>query len=218
LDACLDFMKLAHDRTRNLANTRVTFAEAIGQSSKTGPYGLLIGSIGMYGLADTGDGHVRYTDLAKKALFGLPQEVNAAKKQAVRHITLFADIYEKFGRQVDDDQLRIFLRDAGGVEIADAPEKALEVGKIYKKVVDYLAVENGAEEKPKVSADQKMNGQEQTAIFGSSGEKYRDYVLADGIVIKVPKELAKEELQKAWKKSKAAMDIFFDISLESPKE
>src|SRR5438046_2040649 len=138
LDSCIELMRTAYDRTRNFANTRQTFADAIGQSPKTGPFGLLIGSIGMYGLADTGDGHVRYTELAKKMLFGLQNEIDAAKRQAVQNIALFKDVYEKFGKNIDDDQLRIFLRDSGGVEIADAPEKANEVGKIYKKVVDYL--------------------------------------------------------------------------------
>jgi hypothetical protein len=218
VDACLDLMKLAHEKTRNFANNRTTFAEAIGQSPKTGPYGLLIGSIGMYGLADTGDGHVRYTELAKKALFGLQNEIDTARRQAVHNVPLFADIYEKFGNHVDVDQLRIFLRDTGGVEIAEAPEKALEVSKIYKKVVGYLFSEDAAEEKPKVDSDQKMNGHEERNIDSNSGSgMYKDYVLAEGIVIKVPKELAEDAIKKAWRQSKAAMDIFLELPAENPK-
>jgi hypothetical protein len=118
--------------------SRDTFAEALGVSSKTGPFGGLVGSIAQYGLADTGDGYIRYTELAKRILFGERDDAKKAKKQAVSNVTLFNDLFHKFGRNISEEEIRLFLRESSGIDIADAPSVAVEVSKIFKKVTPYF--------------------------------------------------------------------------------
>lgn len=128
--------------------TRDTFAQAIGQSVKGGGFNLLVGSIAMFGLAETGGGEIRYTELAKTILFGEEDQKAKAYEQAVRHITLFAEVYDKYGTAFTEDQLRLFLKDKAVVEISEANSLAQTVGKQLKNHLKYLTPRSGGEKKP----------------------------------------------------------------------
>jgi hypothetical protein len=146
LDSCISYLKGGHEKLKSFVASREGFAGALGLSPRTGPFGVLVGAMGIYGLVDTGDGNIRYSELAKSILFGTPDEQAAAKKEAIRRITLFVDLHTRFGRDVSEDQIKLYLREAAGVDIAEAQEKAQEVSKIYKKVSSYLDSALGAGE------------------------------------------------------------------------
>jgi len=203
LDSCLEYLRKAHHQTQNLSLKRDTFAEALGVSPKTGPFGILVGSMVHYGLVDTGDGYIRYTDLAKKALWGEPEERGNAKHEAVRHVTLFDDIHKKYPTGVSDDQLRLFLRESAGVDVTDAPSVAVDVSKIFKKVYSYLESGNG---------NQKLtNGGGDVAAMGDKLKPdFEEYMLGEGIQLRLPKE----HLTEAWAKTKKAIDALLDIQAQ----
>lgn len=147
LDDCVDFLRKAFDTSKSYVMTRDSFATAIGLSAKGGGFNLLVGSMSMFGLVDTGGGEIKYTELTKKILFGEPDERNQAMEDATRKITLFADIYDKFGNAYSDDQLRLFLKDKAVVDIAEANSLAQLVGKSLKNHVKYLTPGRGGEKK-----------------------------------------------------------------------
>jgi len=138
LDDCIDYLQKAYDKTKSFVMKRESFAEAIEQSPKGGGFGLLVGSMGMYKLIETGGGDIRYTELAKLALHGEPAERLDAREEAVRNVTLLADIYDKFGANVTEEQIRIFLREKAIVEVSEASELAIAIGKLLKSNGQYL--------------------------------------------------------------------------------
>lgn len=148
LDDCVAFLSKAFDVKKEYVMTRDTFAQAIGQSVKGGGFNLLVGSIAMFGLAETGGGEIRYTELAKKLLFGEPDEKQKAMQDATRKISLFSEVYDKYGAGFTDDQLRLFLKDKAVVDIAEANSLAQTVGKSLKNHLKYLSPRDGGEKKP----------------------------------------------------------------------
>jgi len=118
--------------------SRQTFAESLEMSATGGGFGYLVGSLAMYGLVETGSGSIRYTDLARTILHGEPDEVAVAKSQAARNISLFAEIFDRFGSNFNEDQVRLFLREKAGVDIADANALAVDVIKLMKRDATFL--------------------------------------------------------------------------------
>ncbi len=51
---------------------------------------------------------------------------------------IFAEIYDRFGANPSDEQLRHFLRERAIVDISEASPLALEIGRLLKKVAPYL--------------------------------------------------------------------------------
>lgn len=147
LDDCVEYLRKAFDTSKSYVMTRDSFATAISLSSKGGGFNLLIGSMSMFGLVDTGGGEIRYTELAKKILFGEPDERHLALEDAVRKIGLFAEVYDKYGAAFTDDQLRLFLKDKAVVDIAEANSLAQVVGKSLKSHLKYLTPRSGVEKK-----------------------------------------------------------------------
>jgi hypothetical protein len=174
LDDCVEFLKKAFDVKKEYVMTRDSFAQAIGQSVKGGGFNLLVGSIAMFGLAETGGGEIRYTELAKTILFGESDQKPKAYEEAVRHISLFAEVYDKYGANFTEDQLRLFLKDKAVVDIAEANSLAQTVGKSLKNHLQYLTPGNGSEKKtmaepaPAVSSPDVLVGQGTlTTAFGT---------------------------------------------------
>lgn len=147
LDDCVDFLRRAFDTSKSYVITRDTFATAIGLSAKGGGFNLLVGSMSLFGLVDTGGGEIRYTELAKKILFGEPDERNQALEEATRKVNLFAEVYDKYGNNFSDDQLRLFLKDKAVVDIAEANSLAQVVGKSLKAHLKFLTPRSGGEKK-----------------------------------------------------------------------
>lgn len=159
LDDCIDYLRKSYDKTRAEVASRDTFAESLGMSSRGGGFGYLVGSMSMYNLVETGGGSIKFTDLAKLILYGEPHEVAAAKEKAVRNIGLFAEVYDRFQTNFNEDQLRLFLRERAGVGIEEAKTLAVEVQKILRRDIQYLTVspklgrgEEGALKKPQPSS------------------------------------------------------------------
>lgn len=126
-------------------STRETFAESIGMAARGGAFGYLVGSMAMYGLVETGGGNIRLTDLAKVILHGEPEEAVITKDRAVRNISLFEEIYERFGVNFTEDQLRLFLREKAGADISQATTLAAEINKILRRDLQFLMPKNAGQ-------------------------------------------------------------------------
>jgi hypothetical protein len=217
LDSCLEYMRIAHDKVKDTAMRRDAFAEALNLSPKTGPFGVLIGSLAKYGLADTRDGYVRYTELAKRIMFE-PTQSDEAKSEAVRNIKLFADINAKLGAQPTVEQIRIFLREHADVDTAEAPEKALEVSKIFKKVVSYFPTTPavGERQSPKDGGEDKRTYENSRTEDSTIQPDVEDYKLGGGIRITLPKEI--DKAVEAWERVKPAMDMILGVTPQKSKK
>ena len=163
LDDCVDYLKKAWESSKSYVQPRDSFATAIKQSSKAGSFNQLVGSMAMFNLVETGGGEIRWTDIAKQIVHGKGEEVTKAKEQAARRITLFGDIYDKYGANFTDDNLRIFLKDNAVVDIAEANSLAPVVGKLLKKHVMYLTPtkDGGGEDKGMTGQTSQGQGQPQ---------------------------------------------------------
>lgn len=201
LDDCIEALRKAYENSKSYVMTRDSFATAIGQSVKGGGFNLLVGSISMFGLAETGGGEIRYTELAKKILFGESEEIPKAKAEAVRKITLLGEIYDKYGANFTDDQLRLFLKDRAVVDIAEANSLAQTVGKLLKKHLDYLKATKVGERVP-------VGGGERLKDEGTESESStEEFKLGGGIVVTLPKD----NVTTAWDRAKKAIDILLGV-------
>ncbi len=156
LDDCVNYVRKAVDIAKSKVMSRETFAQAIGQSVKGGGFGLLVGSMATYELVDTGGGEIRLTQLGEQILYGETREQTKGKESAVRKVQLFADIHDRFGSDVTDEQLRLFLREKAKVEMSEANRLATEVGKLLKRNLPYLTPTVDAGEGEKKTPDKLL--------------------------------------------------------------
>ncbi len=138
LDDCLNYLEKAHKVSQSFTMKRDNFARAIGLSPLGGGFGSLLGSMAMFGLIETGEGDIRYTELAQKILFGEAKEKEELKNKAVRNVRMLGEIYDRFGDNPTTENLRHFLREKAEVHISKEESLASEVGKLLKKVVQHL--------------------------------------------------------------------------------
>lgn len=138
IDDCVKLEKEAWEKARKYVFKREEFADAIGQSAAGGNFNLLVGSLSMYGLAETGGGDVRISELAKTAIFGKNGESEDAKKKALRNIKLFADLLDRFGTDMTDEQIGIFLKNDAGVDIGQLESQTKTVRLLLKRNALYL--------------------------------------------------------------------------------
>ena len=206
LDDCIEFLRKAHEISKDHSFTRDTFASSIGQKATGGGFNFLVGSMAMYKLVDTGGGQIIYTELAKKILHGLEEDKEQAKAQAVRNIILFADIYDKFKTTPTQEQLYHFLKDKANVDISEVNRISKEISKLFNKVVRYLR--SNASETPF-----DTSGGENEVIEGGfeSDTTIEHFKLGGGIEIKLPKE----NTANAWNKAKRALNIILDVKDDS---
>ena len=199
LDDCVKYLIKAHEVTKSHDIKRDTFAQANGVSHKGGGFGLLIGSLGMYKLATTGDGYVRYTDLAKKILHGEAFEKAQSKSDAVRNVMLFSDIADQFGKNVTDEQLRIFLRDKANAEIDEANHLSVEVRKLFKSVAQHIESiddsQGGDSKKMQVGMKTKSVGNGLFTVIAQGLEIDVDSMLNLNLVEQIVKD-ARTKLEK----------------------
>lgn len=206
LEDCIDSLRMAYENSKSYVMTRDSFGAAIKHSPKGGGFNLLVGSVGMFGLAETGAGELRYTNLAKRILFGEKDEIPKAEEEAVRKIALLAEIYDKYGPNVTDDQLRLFLKDRAVVDIAEANDLAQVVGKLFKSHLRYMTpMKSGGGEKDKLN---DMG----TGTSDAPPSGYTDYNLGDLGLVRV----SKEDTIDKWEKIKQALDIL--IGTKAPKK
>lgn len=198
LDDCVSYLQKAHSVAKEHVFKREAFADALEQSSKGGNFNLLVGSLSLYGLVETGDGEIRYTDLAKLILHGDEGERDAAKNKAARNIILFADIFDKFGSNPDEKNLKHFLRERAEVDIAEANSLSVTVGKLFKKVGNYIQP---------IDKNQNDGGESKEVTEQSTDNPIEIYMLGNGVQIKLPKG----NLEDAWDKAKRALDIILGV-------
>jgi len=133
LDDCLSYLRRARESLKSREMSREGFAEAIGQSPTGGGFGKLVGAMTNYALVETGRNLITTTDLGEQILYGTPDEQKTGREKSVKGIRMFNEIFRKFGSSPTDDQLRMFLRERGGMEIVDAKSAAEEIGKLLRK-------------------------------------------------------------------------------------
>ena len=131
-------MKELYDKTHSYQNTRVLVADALNMAVNGGGFAYLMASMEKYGLIQTGGGDVTITELGKILLFGEPKEVEQSKSKAVVNVELFREIAEKYGKNPQTEQIKLFLRDKANVELSKAQKLAQSVDTIYKKVSNYI--------------------------------------------------------------------------------
>lgn len=158
LNDCINFLSKAHDVSSALAINRENFAKAIGMSSKGGAFGLLVGSMGIYGLVETGDGNIRYSDLLQKILFGQSKEKEESKNEALRNVKLFAEIFDRYGNIPTMEQIRHILREKAGVSLSQEASLASEVGKLFKRNVQHMRVGGGEQKISGLTNQQQFSG------------------------------------------------------------
>jgi hypothetical protein len=176
LDRCVDKLVKARKTSNMQVMKRETFASSIPLSQKTSAFGSLVGSMVYYGLVDTGGGQIRVTELGETIVYGEPAEVSKAKAQAVRSVLLFADIYDKFGNNPTDEQVKIFLREKANVELSKAGEVAGEVGKLLKSNLQYLKATTGGGGETKSLPDRQGGG---TGTWALSTDTYGELRIVD---------------------------------------
>ena len=67
--------------------------------------------------------------------------------KAVRNVKLFSDLYDRFGVNVNDDKIRLFLRERANVPPTEANSLAIEIGKLLKKNLPYMTPARAGGEK-----------------------------------------------------------------------
>jgi hypothetical protein len=138
LDACIDKLQKVHEATKSDQTTRAVVAEALKMVEKGGGFAYLISSMEKYGLIQTGGGNIIVTELGKILMYGDPKEMEQAKSNAVANVELFREIAQKYGKNPQVDQIKLFLREKANVDVAKAQKLAQNIDTIYKKVSNYI--------------------------------------------------------------------------------
>lgn len=138
LDSCIDKLREYHKIVQVDETTRVIMAETLHMSMAGGGFVNLISSMEKYGLIDTGSNNVKITSSGKSILYGEPSEIQQVKKKAVSNIDLFRELYEQYGKDAQQEQIRVFLRQKANVDISKAEKMAKSIDIIYKKVLNYI--------------------------------------------------------------------------------
>jgi hypothetical protein len=138
IDHCIDRLRDYYEIVRTDETKRELVAENLGMSITGGGFAYLISSMEKYGLIRTGGGNVTITESGKTILYGEPSEVERMRRKAVSSIDLFRELHEQFGDDVNQEQIRAFLRQKANVDISKAQKIAEKVDKIYKNVSNYI--------------------------------------------------------------------------------
>jgi hypothetical protein len=215
LDDCVDELRKAWESSKSYVLPRDSFASAIKSSAKSGSFNTLIGSMAMFRLVDTGGGEIRWTELAKQIVHGKGDEITKAKEEAARNIALFGDIFDKFGPNFTDDNLRLFLKDNATADIAEANSLAPVVGKLLKKHTQYLtATKSGGGEKEDMHSGTGTGGKGGAGTPAPAPAGYIDFNLGELGTVRV----SKEETIDKWDKMKAALDIIIGTKSNQAKK
>lgn len=138
IDSCVEKLREWHALAKVDETKRELFAETLKMSMTGGGFAYLVSAMEKYGLIKTGGGNISITPLGKTILYGDPTEIEQVKKKAVSSIDLFRELYEQFGKDVQIEQIKAFLRQKANVDISKAQKKAENIDTIYKKVLNYI--------------------------------------------------------------------------------
>lgn len=140
IDHCIDKLREYYEIVQTDETRRELVAETLGMSMKGGGFAYLISSMEKYGLIKTGGGNIVVTEIGKLILYGEPSEAELTKKKVVSNIDLFRELYEQYGKDIQPEQIRAFLRQKANVDISKAQKIAEKVDTIYKKVSNYIVL------------------------------------------------------------------------------
>lgn len=138
VDLCIEKLGKYYGVTKTDVTPREVVAETLNMKMRGGGFAYLMASMEKYGLIQTGGGNVTITKLGKTILYGEPTEIEQAKRQAIMNVDLFKDLHDQYGKDVQLEQIRAFLRQKANVDIEIAQKMAPSVAKIYKKVANYI--------------------------------------------------------------------------------
>ncbi len=119
VEDCREVMRKAWETANKYVFTRQEFADSIGKSPVGGNFSLLAGSLSAYGLCEMGNGQIKFSELGKIALFGKNGEDEEAMKKAVRNVALFAQLVDRFGNDISEERIRLFLKNDAQVDISE---------------------------------------------------------------------------------------------------
>jgi len=138
LDACITKLIEYHKVVQTDETTRTLMAETLKMSMTGGGFVNLISSMAIYGLIETGGNNIKITSFGKTILYGEASEIQQSKKKAVSSIDLFRELYEQYGKDIQQEQIRSFIRQKANVDISKAEKLAKNIDTIYKKVLNYI--------------------------------------------------------------------------------
>lgn len=207
LDDCVSYLRKGWETSKNLVSSRETFCESIGQKPG-GNFSLLVGSMSMFQLVDASQGQIRYTELAKKILFGKGDEVARAMGEAVRQIDLFVELFDKYGPGFTDDQVRIFLRERSGADISEINDLSRTVSKLLKSHLQYLTPTKPKEQEEGGESEEMDQGF--TSDTESSLPKKLLSFPGNGIKLFIPPG-DEEQVKTEWLRSRKTIDLYLGI-------
>lgn len=138
LDEAIDLLEKIKDQLINNEIKREIFLEKQGLSPEGGRSYAKISALVYYGLAETGEGKIRLTELAKKILYGTENEKKMAKPEAVSKVEVFNEIFKQFGADANTEQIQTFLRQTAGLDYSESQKESPKLRKVYIKVSSYL--------------------------------------------------------------------------------
>jgi hypothetical protein len=125
-------------------------------------------------------GQVKSTTISENAIKGTPDEQKEAKSNAVLNVELFKDLNAKYGLNVDQTQVLVFLKEEGGAGTIEANNGASMVTKIYMSNAKHIIPAEGAvtEKKPSGRGDKPVEdvGIPEGAL-GIFHSKYHDTII-----------------------------------------
>jgi hypothetical protein len=169
IDDGIDSMKKAYETGKKTVFTRQEFADSLGMSIG-GAYNVLVGSLSSFKLVETGNGQVAFTELGKSAVFGNEEEIKKAKEEAVRNITLFSEIYGRFGENVSSDQVRIYLKNDLAVDLEELDSLTSKVILSLKSNLHYftLVKQNDKQNEEPPKGNEEIDMTDDDAVLGDT--------------------------------------------------
>jgi len=116
-------------------------AKVLGLSPNSGGFFALLSSMRMYGLIDIVTGKVRVTELGRRLSSPEVKVSEMVKIQIVKKIPLFRDLYEKYGREINENKLIEFLVEVAGTSREKAEKNAKKILSVYRSALPYLEKE-----------------------------------------------------------------------------
>jgi hypothetical protein len=195
LGSCIEKLRELHSITKIDENKRELVAETLKMSMTGGGFAYLMSAMDKYGLVKTGGGNVTITTLGKTILYGDPAEVEQAKKKAVSSIDLFRELFEQYGKDIQIEQIKAFLRQKADVDISKAQKMAENVDTIYKKVSNYITVADKLGRLPKEQAHESSRFGRREPPTTEEGKPDLLKIQYGSLYIEVPKEDAETALK-----------------------
>ena len=130
------------------------FAQKIGHTNtNSGAYVQKMIDMRRYGLLDRG---LVTSALAKKIVYpNSAEEREDALSEMILKVTLFNKLSEKLGDEAPDKDFHIILQEVLKIDRKEATEKALEISKVYMRVLPYIRKQRAGEVDDEEEIDQE---------------------------------------------------------------